>query len=175
MSSEQLNKKFTFSSLTPPSTISSFSNSSSVRDKSFEKFNYSKCTHGYGLSIPLNNSSSSNFFIPLEDLRLDENVSLAHREIKLAAGDASLIEAAKAKLELADTIAENQAILEINLENYLLEENVEILVHSKYMPQAIFEKLIQNTTPVYLYGITSDQLNEEVVQNYFKIYFIFFK
>ena len=158
MSSEQLNKKFTFSGNTPPSNYSSFSNSTSgVRDRSFGSSNSS--SHMYGLSIPI--VSSSNFVIPVEDLRLDTNLIEAHQQLESAGNDVTQIADAKLKLELAEANAENQAILEINLENYLLEANVEILVHSKYMPQSIFEKLTQHSTIVYLYGITSNQLSEE--------------
>ncbi len=153
MSSEQLNKKFTFTSMSPPSSVSSFSNSF----KPFEKFNSLKSGHNYGLAVPI--VSSNNFKIPLEDLQLGRSLIDAH--IQLAQATDGLEQtAAKLNIELAEAIAENQAILEINLENFLLEENVEILIHSKYMPDTIFESLIQETIPIYLYGITGNQLSQ---------------
>jgi hypothetical protein len=70
-------------------------------------------------------------------------------------------EAAAAKINLAESIAENQAILEVNLDSCLLQQSVEILVRSDCMSEAVFETLVQNTTPIFLYGITESQLNEE--------------
>jgi len=72
MSSEQLNKKFTFTSMSPPSSVSSFSNSF----KPFEKFNSLKSGHNYGLAVPI--VSSNNFKIPLEDLQLGRSLIDAH-------------------------------------------------------------------------------------------------
>lgn len=159
MSSDQLNKKFTFTELTPPS-ISYSSSNSYYRDASYEKFNSSlKNSQTYGLAVPI--GSSSNIKIPLEDLQLGKGLLDAHNELKNAENETE-IAAAKLKVELAESSAENQAILEISLENSLLEQNVEILIHSKYMPDSIFENLIQDTIPIYLYGITTDKLNTEV-------------
>ena len=161
MSSDQLNKKFTFTGLTPP-TISYSSSNSYYKDQSYDKFNSSssfKNSPTYGLSVPI--GSSSNIKIPLEDLQLGKGLLDAYEELRKSESETETT-SANLKIEMAESSAENQAILEISLENSLLEQNVEILIHSKYMPGSIFETLIQDTIPIYLYGITTDQLNSEV-------------
>ena len=98
--------------------------------------------------------------MPVEDLRLEASLIAAHAELKRARSCLET-EAAAAKISLAESIAENQAILEINLDSGLLQQSVEILVRSDYMSEAVFETLVQNTTPIFVYGITDGQLNEE--------------
>ena len=105
--------------------------------------------------------SSSNFTIPIEDLRLDKDHVDAYKQMHCAKNEFDLNEAVL-KMHVAATNAENHAILEINLDNRLLEQNCEIIIHSKYMPHSQFEKLTQNTIPIYLYGITGNQLNRQV-------------
>ena len=157
MSSDQANKKFAFTEMTPPSNLSSFGGLSyKSRELSLEKYNKSKSSHGCG-------SSSSSFQIPLEDLRLENTFIEAYMAFNHAKTEIETT-AARIKIDLAKSIAENQAILEISLDNCLLDENVEILVKSKYMPETIFETLIQDVIPIFLYGITTNHLNEEVTQ-----------
>ena len=73
------------------------------------------------------------------------------------------------EIERLNNSPENQAILEISSEDYLLKENVEILIHSKHMSNQIFESLLKDKMPIYFYGITTDRLNQEVI---ILIYFI---
>lgn len=160
MSTEQANKNFAFTEITPSSKLSTFSGLSfKSSDLSFEKNNTSRSSHCCDSLSPI--VSSSNFQIPLEDLRLENTLIEAYKESKNAKTEIEET-AARIKIELAKSIAENQAILEISLDNPLLEENVEILVKSKYMPEKIFETLIQDVKPIFIYGITTNQLNEEV-------------
>lgn len=158
MSSDQTNKKFASTEMTTPSNLSSFGGLSfKSKELSFEKYNTSKLSHECGSSSP----TVSSFQIPLENLRLENTLIEAYKAFNHAKSEIETT-VARTKIELAESIAENQAILEISLDNSLLEENVEILVKSKYMPETIFETLIKDVIPIFLYGITTNQLNEEV-------------
>ena len=44
----------------------------------------------------------------------------------------------------------------------LLENNVEIIVHSWSMKKSILENLLKDAIPVYLYGIIDNNLSEKV-------------
>ena len=187
MSSDHMNKKFTFTSSSSGSSISqslskSFNApqttlSKSLSSKSMQTSNSltnhslsvspSSQSAGVGAGVGTSfSSSSSNFTIPIEDLCLDKSLIDARNNLNNAKTDLEINEA-KQKLEEAESVAENLAILEVNLDNRLLENNVEILVYSSSMSKSVFEKLTQNMIPIYLYGIIDNKLSEKVNYNLF--------
>jgi hypothetical protein len=151
MSTEQINKKFSFSQNIPSGSSKSSANMPT------QAIN----TSPISIANPLLTSQAPNFSIPIEDLRLDNDLVQAHRRMSNARDEAELNDL-KEKLKRCESIAENQAILEINLDHKLLEQNVEILVHSKHMPKSIFDKLMHNILPIYVYGIIESKLSPEV-------------
>jgi hypothetical protein len=176
MSSDHMNKKFTFTSSSSSSSISqSLSKSLNAPQTTLSKSLSSRSIQtsnsftNQSISISPNSqtsgaffsSSSSNFTIPIEDLCLDKSLIDARNDLNNAKTDLEIDEA-RQNLEKAESIAENLAILEINLDNKLLENNVEILVYSSSMSKSIFEKLTQNMIPIYLYGIIDNKLSEKV-------------
>jgi len=166
MSSEQLNKKFTFA--TPgkqPSSTRSGSKNTSPKDSTSSLVSPQQQPVP-PLLITASNNSSSNFTIPLEALRLDESLISARAKVDNEANEEELIEAKK-QLDAVEAIAENHAILEVTLDLKLLENNVEILVHSRSMNKSILEFLLADVIPVYVFGIIDSQLNEQV-RNYEK-------
>jgi hypothetical protein len=146
MSTEQVNKKFAFSNNNIQSTSQTKPRVNSTP---------------IAMSNPTSNSASTHFSIPIEDLRLDSELVKAHEFVEKARDEAELSDF-REKLKRAESIAENQAILEINLDHKLLEQNVEILVYSKFMSKTIFDKLMVNILPIYIYGIIQDKLSDEV-------------
>lgn len=141
MTSEQLNKKLSFTNVIKSPNVK---------------------TSPISMSNPLISSTStptqSNLTIPIEDLRLDESIVRARESFENAA-DSGEKEDAREKLTKAESIAENQAILEITLEHRLLEQNVDMLIYSKSMKH-VFEKLSANIIPVYIYGIIGSKLSD---------------
>ncbi len=146
MSTEQVNKKFAFSN-------------NNVQTK--PRVNSTPIA----MTSPLASHSQTHFSIPVEDLRLDDELVRAHEFVEKAIDETELNDS-REKLKRAESIAENQAILEINLDHKLLEQNVEILVYSKFMSKSIFDKLMVNVLPIYIYGIIQDKLSEEVKMFY---------
>lgn len=102
-----------------------------------------------------------NFTIPIDDIKLDKDLIDAKETMEQVNEEAEFA-MAKAKVEDLEAIAENQAIFEIHLNHPLLLQNVEILIYSKHMSKAIFDKLTQNTTPFFLYGIFDNKLTNQV-------------
>ena len=58
--------------------------------------------------------------------------------------------------------AENQAIIEIGIDSKLLEYDCDLILYSNRMQKCIYEKLSQNTIPIYLYAILDNQLSHQV-------------
>ena len=145
MSSEQVNKKFAFSNV---NSLRGTDSTPSIHTSPITRSNPGT-------------SSAASFSIPLEDLRLDDDLVKAHEFLDNAKDEAELNDVRK-KLKEIESIAENQAILEINLDHKLLEQNVEILIYSKLMSKLIFDKLMVNVLPIYVYGIIENKLSEEV-------------
>ena len=105
---------------------------------------------------------STSFKIPSENIKLEKSLIDAHIELSESRTEIEK-EACQAKIDNSSNMAENQAILEVNLAHPLLEENVEILIHSEHMSETIFNSLLLEKIPIYLYGITSEQLNQKVI------------
>lgn len=164
MSSEQLNKKFTFatpskqvSSLPGTNTRVGMSKSNSPKNSSSS---LSKSSQNQ-LLVGSSNNSSSNFTIPIDVLRLDEGLIRARTRVDEAKTLAE-IDAARDRLVEVEAIAENHAILEVTLDLKLLENNFEILVHSRSMKKSILECILADVIPVYVYGIIEPQLSDQV-------------
>lgn len=152
MSPEQVNKKFVFGAA---STVSGSSSRTSSTSRS-------SSTSPISMSNPLA-SSPTNFCIPVEDLRLDTDLARAHDFVDQATNESELNHLTE-KLKQVESLAENQAILEINLDHKLLEQGVEILVYSKQMSKLVFEKLMVNMLPIYVYGIIENKLSEQDIK-----------
>ena len=103
--------------------------------------------------------SACTFSLSLENVRIQDSVSLAKQNLDQAETECER-QIALEQIKLAESNAENQAILEITLDQKLLEQNVEILVHNKSICQSSFDKLIQNSIVIYIYSIIESELNE---------------
>lgn len=200
MSRKQLDKKFTFSNFHLP--FSPFKSKSSEKlDKNGPKTTPNKPATNTSSSNPFmfksstnnatnqnnnhhnhhhhNIQSSSNFTIPIDELRIDKNLIDQHHEhVENVVVDDNQnqnetnydydepekdIENKKTSSKQETCAAENQAILEVTLDVRLLEHNVEVYVYSKYMNKTILDSLSSNIIPVYLYGIMEDKLGEDVI------------
>lgn len=104
-------------------------------------------------------NSSSNFEIPLEALCLDDISVKTNHQFEISSPDERND---NRKIEFLQTDADNQAILEVTLDLKILENNVEIILHSQYMSISIFDYLLHNVFPIFLYGIVENQLSEKV-------------
>ena len=184
MSSEQLNKKFTFttqgsknfstsssssllSNITSPNRAAKQSvnnvpisgeksQSTSFKDHQQHLHHQSASSSSLGSML-----TSSNFTIPLDVLRLDESLQKAREQVELASSAAELSEA-KRKLGIVEAVAENHAILEVTLDLKLLENNVEILMHSRSMNPSILDTLLADVIPVYVYAIIESRMSPQV-------------
>lgn len=103
--------------------------------------------------------SASTFSLSLEDVRIQDSVSKAKKKLDQAESECER-QIALEQIKSAECNAENQAILEITVDQKLLEQNVEILVHNKSICQSSFDKLIQNSIVIYIYSIIESELNE---------------
>lgn len=161
MHSEQINQKFTFSS-SGKQLISSLSSSNSININA--KQNSSRKipkNHSLNEHIEKSSNTSYNFTIPFEALRLDRPLIKKLTQVENAITLEGLQEA-NSKLADAESIAENHAILEVNLDSKLLENNIEILVFSRYMNSSILESLLKNCIPIFLYVIKDNELSKKV-------------
>lgn len=172
MSSGQINKKFTFTTPVKPALSRSKASESKLNNNNSNSSPKSvAATMQQSTNMQQSNSqqnllanaatSSSNFTIPIEDLRLDPSLTQARLGLDSAHTEAEVSDA-KQKLASIEAVAENQAILEVTLDLKLLENSVEILVHSKSMNKSILEFLSVDIIPVYIYGIIENKLSEQV-------------
>lgn len=105
---------------------------------------------------------STNFTIPIEALCLDESLIKAQVQVEKAITDEEIFNANN-QLTAVEHVAENHAILEATMNLKLLENNVEIIVHSWSMKKSILEYLLEDAIPVYFYGIIDSNLSEKVI------------
>jgi hypothetical protein len=112
-------------------------------------------------SFGFSSTQHSSFSISINDLFLDNDVVDAFKSMRNAQTDTER-DCALMKLKQSELVAENQAIVEINIDNKLLEQNAEILVYSKYASNTVYERLFEGITPIYLYGIIDKKLSIEV-------------
>lgn len=161
MRNQQINKKSTFttqnnqkitSKLEKDLTSSHIFNSATLLSTSSQTQMKGSTNHG-------NKNSSCNFEIPLEALCLDDIPVKTNYQFEISDTDERTD---NRKLEFLQTDADNQAILEVTLDLKILENNVEIILHSQYMSNSIFDYLLHNVFPIFLFGIVENQLSEKV-------------